>query len=280
MTCINLFDLFRRDTVGARTGFNIPAFRFQSHNWQVVIEELIKGAHSIVLHVDDVAPGAAFEIDVIRRQSMQGRCAVVTTNEQLRTESNLADFRKVFFWDPGWARTAEAEGFTASLRQLARDGFVQTRSIQDLSGLKCHVVDRNIELAISQFSDGVLRGLNYEDYVPSSLANNWAYLWSDYPRLFDKWRTIENSFGSGHTSPGVADVMGLGLRCFVLATTLELYEMMAVSLAVAGMAHRVGSGTIEFSKAFYGYAATFARLSGNEPMARGYQEYADLPTAP
>lgn len=272
--CINHGDVTVSNLRGADSprDFSIPSFSVQSHNWKEILEQLIGGANCVVLYLygHSLTEGIQFEIDTLQKYSMEGRCLVAAGEANIAPDGGAKGFRDVFMGDtPG-----ERERLAAALRSLAAEDFRQSRPVKDLSAMKCYVVDRMIEPAFTQFDAETLRGLEYTDFIPSSLANNWKILWKNYPPLSDGWRTMVEGIRENRI-PGtqqLAASMLTALKCFCLAATLELYDQMAGSLEIVGAAHRTITKSAEIWEICFRFAAKCAEWAGNEPAARFFRE--------
>jgi hypothetical protein len=270
LSCINHGDstVSKKLFGDSSTEAAIPLFSVQSHNWKNVVEQLIAGANCIVLFLygRSLNDGVQFEIETIQKYAMQHRCIVVSEEAEPAAEAAAKGFSDVFTWRaPG-----EDERIAAALQSLAADNFRQTRPVEDLSTMKCYVVDREIEPAFTQAGAETLKGLEYTDFIPSSLAQNWRILWINYPSLSDTWRTVVEGIREDRL-PGteqLANTMLTAVRCLCLATTLELYDQMAGSLEIIGATHRVITKSPEIWQICYRFAAACAEWADNEPAAR------------
>jgi hypothetical protein len=184
----------------------------------------------------------------------------------------VSDFAAVLPFAGAQAAEVLAAGpdFRAAIASLAGDEFTQKNAVDDLSAMPCFVIDREIEPALA---DGVsLSEVDYQDLIPSSLLSNWEILSQEFPAVVNTWGEIEAGFAADQHAPGeqIANTMLRALRTFCVATTLERYHELAVSLATMGFAHRIITRTTGVMAHCYRHAASYAEWSGDSSSAEFY----------
>lgn len=256
--------------------FTIPSFRVLSHNWRDVVTETIKGAKLIILVLEGNTEGVNFEVQMVRECRMADR-AICVIKSQLTHPKSFDDFSDVIAL-PASGYFEEENVAVRRLRndidQLVSDDFTQTNQVRDLSDLKCFVVDRYVDQAASQFAPEILAGVDYTDYVPSSLSTTWNLFAHDYPKMLEHWGKIDQTIAQGGV-PGTEDlavVMYEALGAFLLAVTLERYEEMAFSIGTVGLAHRMITTQSEIMADCYTHAAKCADWGGDSELAKFYQD--------
>jgi len=250
----------------------LPAFRVLDHNWQDVVQEVVRGANVIVMFPEVASEGVVTELRLVCELGLAPRSIVVVKWPDGMTSLVEAGFGSVLLRED----VDDAEIVTR-VRSLASDGFRQTRRVADLSDLPCHIVDRNILRARSHFSPEELSSAQYDCYLPLSLARNWHALVEQFPLVVSARRSVEQRAASGEVT-GTAElavIMLKALRVFVVACTLERYYEMAVSLATLGIAHRTITRDRDVMRECYEGAALFAGLSGDDKLAKRYRMLVD-----
>lgn len=280
LSFVNIYDVYPSDlqkNSDYMRDVTIPSFRVLSHNWREIVRETIRGAKLIVMNLGSETEGVGFEIDTIRECEMAQRTVVMADKLRDKHSSLFSDFNYVMELNtraPDWQEKPEALRLKDRLEYLSNDDFIQTNKVQDLSDLECYLVDKNIDLAASQFDPEVLLDIAYEDYIPSSLANNWQLLSHYFPKLVADWQKIEDTAAAGPLPEGkqVAEALYLALATFYLAVTLERYQEMAVSIATLGIAHRAITRRVDIMADCYGHAAKCSGWAGNLSSAKYYSD--------
>jgi hypothetical protein len=266
---INTFDLYpsgneAEDAVDYMRRSHIPSFRVLSHNWKDIVKEVARGAKLIVVNAEDEGRGIDYELDVIRECGMADR-TIVARRLGKRTDIDPSEFHDVI--DSAEAGLASGK-LAPTIRALAADDFKQTNDVTDLSGLRCWVVDRQIDAAAKRFDAETLSRIAYDHYIPSSLASNWTLLTERFPKLLDEWRAIESKAEGGDT-PGTEELthaLYAALEVFYIAVTLERYYEMAIALSTIGMAHRAITSDKGIMTACYRHAARCAEWDRNSAL--------------
>jgi hypothetical protein len=250
----------------------IPSLRVLSHNWKEVVREVIRGACLVVLNTwEEEAEGLAYEAGLVAECGMESR--TIVTGARISGSGVLAAGSYASVIDRGetwFPLDGPAAGRLAGIiRRLSADDFRQVNQVRDLSELPSWVLDRNIELARAQFSADELAGLPYENYIPSSLLNNWKLLADLYPKMYDSWKAIESQFAAGSRVAGgdMFRAVDAAVHTFWIASTLERYYEMAMSLSIIGMAFRMVTGKLDTMVKCYAYAADCAGWSGDPELA-------------
>jgi hypothetical protein len=279
LSFVNIRDLYPTEAEGVSDqytrDFTIPSFRVLNHNWRGVVTEAIKGAKLIVLNLEIETEGIQFEVDTVRECGMAHRTVCVVRGKRGKQPSPLGDFYDVIeVPSPGPVpkETPEVQRLKDAIKHLANDDFTQTTRVRDLSDFKCHVIEKNIDMAAAQFSPELLAGVAYEDYVPTSLANNWELLSQHYPKMVEHWGAIDEMMrlGRGPSVEQLTNIMYEALGTFYLAVTLERYEEMAYSVGTVGFAHRVITGREDIMVDCYGHGAKCAAWAGDTSLAKFY----------
>lgn len=261
--------------------WHIPSFRLLSHNWRENVIEVIKGAKLIVLDLRYETEGVMSEVDLVRECAMAQRTiCLVENNTQDKPTKPLSDFREVIVL-PSLAlraiETAELDRLKNMIGNLANDAFKQRHRVRGLSDLKCYVIDKHVELAASQFSPEIIAGLNYEDYLPSSLSSNWALLVEFFPKLLERWGLVEGMIEKARMEVDtVAEVMYEALQTFRVAVTLERYKEMAFAICRVGWAHWLITGQTDIKTDCCRHAAKCATWHGDFLLAEQYRNFATL----
>lgn len=256
--------------------FTIPSFRVLSHNWRDIVCEAIKGAKLIVLNLQSETEGIQFEVDMIREWGMAQRTICIASEKDSHPDPlcDFCDVIEVPLAGPVPQDTPKVRRFKDAIEYLTNDDFMQTNPVRNLSDFKCYVIEKNIDLAASQFSPDVLSKVTYENYVPSSLVSNWNLLSHHYPKMVEHWREIDKMIrgDSPLDVSQLANVMYEALGIFYLAVTLERYEEMAFSIGTVGLANRLITDRDEIMTDCYGHAAKCAMWAGNMSLAKAYSD--------
>jgi hypothetical protein len=276
LSFINTFDLYpsgnEQDADYMRC-VTIPSFRVLSHNWKDVVREVVRGANLIVLRIQASTEGVGHEIEIVRECGLADRTIVEGDKESL-ARAPLDGFRDVIEIERGGVNIGPSatDRLSRSMRALVGDGFTQTNQVADLSELRCWVVDRQIDLAARQFEAATLEGIPHENYIPSSLASNWAILTTLFPQMNELLAEIDARLKGTHPlgTDQLAKAMYAAIRVFYVATTLERYYEMAQALGTMGFAHRLITRDIEIMAACYRHAADCARWHRDADLTAFY----------
>jgi len=138
------------------------------------VREVVRGAKFILFNVEGASEGVGYELELVRSCGIAER--TIITGRGLHSSHIAAEgaFDEVLALrgagpDIGSQATTR---LTQAIRALSDDAFRQTNEVADLSGLRCWVVDRQIDLAARSFEADTLAGIPYDLHIPSSLASN------------------------------------------------------------------------------------------------------------
>jgi len=281
LSFVNIRDYYYPSETGGsehKRDFTIPSFRVLSHNWHGIVSEAIKGAKLIVLNIQSETGGVQFEVNVIRECGMAQRtiCIAGKKDKYADALSDFYDVIEVQSSGPVPQNTPEIQRLKDAIEYLTNDNFMQKNLVRDLSDIKCYVIEKNIDLATSQYKPEILSDVAYEDYIPSSLVSNWNLFSRHYPEMVQHWEGIDKMIRIGQRPDisQVADVMYEALGTFYLAVTLERYEEMAFSVGIVGIAHQIITGQDPIMTDCCGHAAKCAAWGDNMLLAKAF---GDLP---
>jgi hypothetical protein len=266
MSCVSFFNPFSVLVSASANDQDIPSFRLLDHNWKGVIEETLKGCKLVVLSLSDESDGVAFEFDLIQELGLASRTLVIL-NGRTAVPERMREVQIVVDADD------PRSDLVGEIRRLADDAFRQVRPVADLSTLPCHVVDKNIGLAIPLVGRD-LSIIAYDNYLPSSLTSNWNIFAEAFPELVRRWRNIEEQMTAGEKLDiaELGSLMYLALTSFVSAVTLERYSETAQSIAILGIAHRLITREWQIMIACYEHAAKFLDWSSEAAAVNHYRE--------
>jgi hypothetical protein len=277
LSFINTFDLYpsgNEDGHRARRDMarvTIPSFRVLSHNWKEVVRHVVRGARLIVMNAWGESEGVEHEMELIRECGMAER-TIVTGRALSRSAmaSTEGFYAIVDLGDPAVLTGGQARALAQTVRSLAADSAPQTNGVADLSELRCWVVDRGIDRAAELFDPQTVARTPYDYFVPSSMLSNWQIMTERFPQMVAGWRSIEAQMEKGGTLSveRLANVLYLALSVFYVATTLERYYEMAMSLSTMGMAHRAITGEVQIMATCYRHAARCAKWLGDDALTR------------
>jgi hypothetical protein len=252
----------------------IPSLRILTHNWQEIVREVILGARMVILNAWEATAGIAVETNLLTECGMNDRTIVVgpgVVNSKLFPADMFADIidQRHSFLPLEPLADDVATSLTRAIHDLSTDSFVQANHVRDLSQLPCWVVDRNIADARKKFSADKLAGVPYENYLPSSLLNNWTNFMEYYPQMLAEWGSLEEKFNrAGHVSRSqILEALYHAVHVFLVATTVERYYEMAMALSIIGMACRSVTGKLDMIMNCYGHALQCARWSGDSELS-------------
>jgi hypothetical protein len=248
----------------------IPSVRLLTHNWQETVREVILGARLVILNARGPTDGIVREAKLLAACGMKSRTVVIgprVSASDLFAANGFADIvdQGSHFQTIGPLSDAVSARLTDAIHALTTDSFVQTNQVADLSELPCWVVDRNIADASEEFSADKLAGVPYENYVPSSLLNNFTVFFEQYPHMLTQWDALEaKSKGSERISRNeLLEALYQAVHVFHIATTVERYYEMATALSVIGMASKSLTGRRAMRLKCYKHALKCARWSGD-----------------
>ena len=240
---------------------SISTLRVLNHNWQAIVEQIVRGANWVVMALDRESSGTAFELDLLDKLNLNARTILVADSD---TDQNVGAFYRVL-------DSEDIESLSGHATNLANDAFLQSNGVEDLSDFPCHVLDRNLEMAQGQFEHGSLVGAKYEHFLPSSLASNWNVMAEHFPSMVARWQQAEKMFAENQ-SPGnqeLASIMYQAVFSYVASSTLERYREISMSIATIGSAHHAITRDEDFIANCFDQAALYASWS-EEPKSSDY----------
>lgn len=271
VSCLNTLDIL--SIARAYEQPTPPAvLRLLSHNWIRTMDALIDRAQCVVMMFfaaqGQSTEGVQLELAALQKlHQVERTIFLLASDDNEMSEQAEPYVDQAFNW-LAWMTADPPEELAQRLRTLADDGHRRIATLPALDYPPCFVVDK--EISASRFESGELSESDYALFVPDNLAPNLVAFQESYPTAMQRWMQIESNLksGQGLDIEETANIMYDALHCFVLAATLEAYEPMARTLAMIANAHYLITQTTEIALLCAGGAREFARLAGEDELAK------------